>query len=91
VEIVRSSDQHYSTCSCSDTTWEIQIGIGPLEYAIAFFLEYYKGGTVSVDHIDIEADHRDGEEDSLMIVLKVSNAQSPLAPDELRSRLGLSE
>ena len=91
VEIVRSGDQHYSACSCSETAWEIQIGVDPLEYAIAFFLEYYRDEAASVDHIDIEADHREGDEDSLMIVLKVANARPPLSSEELRSKLGLSD
>ena len=66
---------------------EIELTSNALGYLLHFFLQYYRDGVATVDHIDLEGIDPTNHNREIDVVLKVTDYQPPLSPEELEKRM----
>lgn len=68
---------------------ELELTATELEYWLRFYLELYRDGVASVNHIDVEVQSKSSSE-QFDVTLYAPHSREPVSVEEARRRLGLS-
>ena len=87
--LLADSQSRQSTVVLETSRTKLSLCSGHSGYLRKFLLEYYRDGTASVDHVDIEAKSA-GRMDGIDVTFAVDKSITPVTSDEAYRRLKLN-